>query len=125
MQNESNARLVNRLTRTPPVVPEPPAWQKASAKAMHIALYALMIGLPVLGWLILSAKSEAIPFWGYTLPPLIGPNASSAKTNISVWSWESKERSCKKRAPGVRSAAVMFFFFIFRMTSRSFSIVDI
>lgn len=71
--------MVNRFTRTPPVVPDPPRWQKASAKAMHIALYALMIGLPVLGWLILSAKSEAIPFWGYTLPPLIGPNASSAK----------------------------------------------
>lgn len=45
---------------------------------MHIAPAALMIGLPVLGWLILSAKA-ATPLWGYNLPPLMSPNASTAK----------------------------------------------
>ena len=71
--------LVNRFTRTPQVVPDPPGWQKLSAKFMHLALYALMIGLPVLGWLILSAKGQTIPFWGYDLPPLIGANESTGK----------------------------------------------
>ena len=51
--------LVNRVTRAPQVVPDPPRWQKLSAKSMHVALYVLMIGLPVLGWLILSAKGQA------------------------------------------------------------------
>jgi len=71
--------LLNLFTQMPPVVPEPPGWQIISAKAMHVALYVLMFAVPVLGWLILSAKGQAIPFWGYDLPPLISANESLGK----------------------------------------------
>ena len=47
---------------------------------MHVALYALMIGLPLLGWLVLSAKGKPIPFFfDLQLPALIGENKSAAE----------------------------------------------
>jgi len=74
-------RLATRLAGARPVIePPPPAWLALLAKIGHWALYALMIGLPVLGWLTLSAKGEVIPFFGAELPPLIGKNEALAKT---------------------------------------------
>jgi len=62
------------IDTTPRIDPEPPRWQNLSAKAMHFALYALMIGMPLLGWLTLSADAKQIPFFGLQLPPLVGEN---------------------------------------------------
>ncbi|MCY1311887.1 Cytochrome b561 [compost metagenome] len=45
---------------------------------MHLALYALMIGAPLAGWLILSAAGKPVPFFGLELPPLIDKNPSLA-----------------------------------------------
>lgn len=56
----------------------PPTWSGAVASAMHLALYGLMIVLPLLGWLVLSAKDRAIPFFGLAVPHLIGPNETLA-----------------------------------------------
>lgn len=44
------------------IEPTPPVWQQSLAKAAHVALYGLMIVLPLLGWLMLSAKGKTIPF---------------------------------------------------------------
>jgi cytochrome b561 len=54
-------------------------WQSILAKAVHLALYALMIGLPILGWLTLSAKGKPIPFFGAELPALIEKSQETAK----------------------------------------------
>ncbi|MGZ8251926.1 MAG: cytochrome b [Methylophilaceae bacterium] len=64
---------------TPLIQPAPPAWQMLSAKLMHLALYVLMIGMPVAGWLILSAEGKPIPFFGLELPALIGESKDTAK----------------------------------------------
>jgi cytochrome b561 len=64
---------------TPRIEPEPPKWQKLSAKLMHVALYVLMIGMPLAGWLILSAEGKPVPFFGLELPALIGENKDLAK----------------------------------------------
>lgn len=71
--------LVNVFAKAPQIVPAPPRSQHLMAKAMHLTLYALMIALPVLGWMALSAKGQAIPFWGLNLPPLMGESAALAK----------------------------------------------
>lgn len=72
-------RIVVNVTRTAPrIVPNPPAWQNLSAKAMHLALYALMLGLPIAGWLILSASGKPIPFFGLQLPSLLAENKDLA-----------------------------------------------
>lgn len=73
-------RLGARLSGpTPRIEPEPGRREKQSAHLMHIALYVLMIGLPLAGWLTLSAAGKPIPFFGLQLPALIGENKDLAK----------------------------------------------
>lgn len=73
-------RLLARLPGHKPVVAPPmPAWQAWAAGSAHWALYALLLGLPILGWLTLSAKGVATPFFGIELPALIGENKAQAK----------------------------------------------
>ncbi len=64
---------------TPPITPAPPAWQQSMAATMHLALYAFLIVMPLLGWLTLSAKGKPIPFFGLELPALIGVDKPLAK----------------------------------------------
>lgn len=74
------ARLAIRFLSGPAPRIEPPAarWQLAAAHAMHVALYAFMIAMPLLGWLALSAGGKPIPFFGFELPALIGPDKGLA-----------------------------------------------
>jgi len=72
-------RLLVRVTnQTPAIQPAPPQWQATIAHLMHIALYGLMIGMPLAGWLILSGEGQTIPFFGLELPALMGPNKELA-----------------------------------------------
>lgn len=85
-------RLVARsLGVTPRIVPTPPVWQRLLASLMHWALYALMIGMPVLGWLILSGQARPVPFWGLTLPALMAENRDLAGQlqdwHMSIGTW--------------------------------------
>jgi cytochrome b561 len=73
-------RLAARLSGpTPMITPELPKLQKLSATLLHLALYLLMIGMPLTGWLMLSAAGKPIPFFGLELPALIGENKALAK----------------------------------------------
>lgn len=73
-------RLAARLSGPAPAIqPELPSLQQLSSKLLHLALYALMIGMPLIGWLILSAAGKPIPFFGLELPALIGENKDLAK----------------------------------------------
>ncbi|MFZ2269603.1 MAG: cytochrome b [Azonexus sp.] len=71
--------VVHAIGPAPRIVPEGPAWQELAAKLMHLALYALMIGLPLAGWLLLSAAGKPVPFFGMQLPALIAENKSLAE----------------------------------------------
>lgn len=62
----------------PRIEPAPPKWQSLLAKLMHLALYALMVGMPLLGWLTLSAEGKPVPFFGLQLPALVGESKSVA-----------------------------------------------
>jgi len=70
--------LARALSPIPAIEPPLPTWQALPAKLMHLALYALMIGAPLAGWLILSAAGKPIPFFGLELPALIGPDKELA-----------------------------------------------
>lgn len=73
-------RVVARVTGgTPPITPDPPAWQTLIARLTHLALYAFMIAMPIAGWVILSASGKAIPFYGLELPALVGLNKALAE----------------------------------------------
>lgn len=72
-------RLPLRLLSTAPAIePKPVAWQARMGHYMHIALYGLMLLLPLLGWLILSAKGRVIPYFGFELARLLAPDKSLA-----------------------------------------------
>lgn len=72
-------RLISMMIgHFPQILPEPPKWQKILAKVVHWLLYLLMITMPLLGWLLLSAAGKPIPFFGLELPALIGKNKETA-----------------------------------------------
>ena len=73
-------RLILRVAQVQPVIePAPPVWQERFAKIVQLALYLLMMGMPVAGWLILSAAGKPVPFYGWELPALIAENTDTAE----------------------------------------------
>ncbi|MFW0756766.1 cytochrome b [Pseudomonas sp. H11T01] len=63
----------------PKILPTPPGWQMLASTLMHWALYVFMIAMPILGWLITSAKGQQVMFYGVDLPLLINENKQLAK----------------------------------------------
>jgi len=58
----SLARLAWRLASPPPPHPASmKAWEKAGASAAHWGFYLIMIGLPVTGWIMVSASPYNLP----------------------------------------------------------------
>src|SRR5690606_16247167 len=73
-------RIAARLVWKPPAsFDEGPIWQQRAAHLAHLALYAFMIGMPIAGWVLLSAEGKSIPFFGLELPPLVGQNERLAE----------------------------------------------
>lgn len=72
-------RIANRFSAPTPAI-EPPLkpLQDKLAKLLHLALYGLMLGMPLAGWLILSAAGKPVPFFGLELPALICANKALA-----------------------------------------------
>lgn len=70
-------RLALRLYAgpAPAVQPRPARWMSHIGHWMHGLLYIFMIGMPVLGWLTLSAAGKPIPF---DLPSLLEANKTLA-----------------------------------------------
>jgi cytochrome b561 len=63
---------------TPPITPELPLWQARLSGLIHLALYGLMLVMPLLGWWLLSAEGKPIPFFGWQLPSLTLENRDLA-----------------------------------------------
>lgn len=71
-------RILARLAWPTPHA-DGPALQRAAARLTHIALYIFMIGMPIAGWLILSAEGKSILFFGLELPALTTRNHDLAE----------------------------------------------
>jgi cytochrome b561 len=70
-------RLRDGAPKLPADLPEP---MKLAAILSHYALYALMIGMPLIGWAMLSASGYPIVLlWGLQLPPIL-PQSSTVRT---------------------------------------------
>lgn len=73
-------RLIARFAgKIPDIVPQPSKLQLGVAYAFEYLIYAFMIAMPLLGWLILSAESKPVPFFGLQLPALVAENKGLAK----------------------------------------------
>lgn len=67
------ARLIWRqLNSLPRLIETIPEWQKVIAILVHLCFYALMIALPVTGWVMSSAAGIPVSFLGlFTLPDFV------------------------------------------------------
>lgn len=72
-------RLVWRLLgATPPLPTTTARWQTLAARASHFLLYALLLIIPVLGWLMSSARNFSVSWFGLiTLPDFIEPSEAA------------------------------------------------
>ncbi|MHA3904990.1 cytochrome b [Castellaniella sp. WN] len=67
------ARLATRLFQhSPAITPAPAAWERAGAGLMHVALYAMLIALPLLVWFGINSFGGTVRAWGIALPALTG-----------------------------------------------------
>ncbi|TCK23584.1 cytochrome b561 [Ancylobacter aquaticus] len=66
-------RLVNRQLNPPPPLPaDMPPVLRFAAHASHVALYALMLAVPLVGWAMLSAgRLPVVLYGGLELPPIV------------------------------------------------------
>lgn len=67
--------------RMPAVSPPLPAWQAVPAGLLHVALYAFLLVMPVLGLLTVWADGKAVqvPLTSFVLPALIAPDTALAE----------------------------------------------
>jgi cytochrome b561 len=56
-----------------------PAWQRAAANAVHVLLYALLVAIPLAGYVMVCAKGHAPAFFAWDLPILVGKGEALAK----------------------------------------------
>lgn len=68
-------RLLHRLRHEVPALPENlPAPQIVAAHASHLALYGLMLAMPLVGWAMVSAAGNPVILWGDLHLPSIVPH---------------------------------------------------
>jgi cytochrome b561 len=86
-------RLGWRLTHRPPALPVlMPRWEKAVARTVHWIFYALLLVLPLTGWIFSSNPERLRPvswFWLFDLPvlPVSAGFADAAKETHELLGW--------------------------------------
>lgn len=74
-------RLVMRWMNPPPAKAASIGyWQRLFSSVMHVALYALLLAMPMLGWAVLSGEGKAVIWLGLELPALIAPDKALAES---------------------------------------------
>ena len=65
-----------------------PPWQQVAARFVHLLLYALMLALPLTGWLMSSAGGYPVTlFAGIELPDLVDYNEQQFRFYIALHRW--------------------------------------
>lgn len=83
------ARLAWRLAGVlPQLAARLPFWQQVAARFVHLWFYALLLALPLTGWLMSSAGGYPVPFFDwFALPDLIGENQRWFAFLIDLHRW--------------------------------------
>ncbi|GAB1232243.1 cytochrome b [Ferrigenium sp. UT4] len=79
-------RVVWRYTHTPPPLPPAtPRWEVVVSHITHLALYGLLLAIPLSGWLMSSAKGfQTVWFGVLPLPDLIGKDKALGELLTTV-----------------------------------------
>ena len=65
-----------------------PQWQQVAARFVHLCFYALMLAVPLSGWLMNSAGGYPLPFFGwFDVPDLVAVNDHWFRLLIVVHRW--------------------------------------
>ena len=79
-------RILWRLTHTPPSLPATmPSWERWAAEATHWFLYAILLAMPLTGWIVVSHSAYNIPtlyFGLFEIPHLAGLDFGYSKKQI-------------------------------------------
>lgn len=77
-------RLLWKLTNPRPrSLPTHKNWERWLAHATHIFLYIAIIGMPLSGWIMSSAKNFPVSVFNlFTLPNLVGPSEEIARMAV-------------------------------------------
>ena len=79
------ARLAWRAFHPPPAPVAMPPWQQRAASLVHGLLYALMLAIPVSGWVYSSSTGISVVYLGlFPLPDLVGKDRALAETLKTV-----------------------------------------
>lgn len=79
-------RAVWRFTHTPPPLPaSTPRWEVVVSHLTHLALYGLLLTIPLSGWLMSSAKGfQTVWFGVLPLPDLVGKDKALGELLTTV-----------------------------------------
>lgn len=74
-------RLIWKFANAHPrSLPTHQRWEKILAKLVHVFLYFAIIGMPLSGWIMSSAKGFPVSVFGwFTLPDLVAPSQEIGK----------------------------------------------
>lgn len=79
------ARIAYRLWQgAPPPEPSLEPWQRFGSAVVHYALYALLVAMPVLGWIGISLYPALEVFGWFSLPALTGPDQGLANQVLAI-----------------------------------------
>ena len=67
-------RVLWRLTHRPAPLPPGPAWHARLAGVSHVLLYALMVALPITGYLGASYSKAGVAWFGVATPRWTAPD---------------------------------------------------
>lgn len=80
-------RLAMRLAQpNPPLASHLAGWERALSKTTHTLFYALLIAMPIAGWIAMSKYGAPIDVWGlFTVPALpLATDPEGAKAIFSL-----------------------------------------
>lgn len=82
-------RLINRLVVGAPIAdPDIEPWQKTVSSIVHTSLYALLLAMPIVGYIANSAFGATTPFFGlFNLPPIVAKNDALSTQLFTIHRW--------------------------------------
>lgn len=105
-------RLLARfIYARPEITPAPHKVQQWAAKVVHWSLYAFLIGMPLAGWVTLSAWDISVPFFGLELPALTAPNRALAR---EVQDWHATVGEIGYYVIGFHALAALLHHYVLR-----------
>jgi cytochrome b561 len=81
-------RIASRLRSGRLTGTAPSRWMRAAAALTHAALYASLLALPLLGWMLSDAQDRPVRFLGLALPRLVQPDFDLAD-QLQAWHREA------------------------------------